>query len=249
MLLASESFATCDVSNTRLLVVGGSNLEPALAEKVSARFGGPRLANLYGLSETSGASVISPATDSLATVATTIGTALDGVEARVVSDDGTALPAGEAGELQLRGACVAAGYWNKPDETAETFGSDGWLATGDVATMTTDGHISIVARKKEMYVRGGYNVYPAEIENVLASDPSVAMCAVIGIPHATYGETGYAFVIPAPGATVDAEALRETCRRQLADYKVPDAVEVVDALPMTPAGKIRKVLLSPSRRD
>ncbi|MBM7367006.1 class I adenylate-forming enzyme family protein [Gordonia hydrophobica] len=249
MLLASEAFAACDLSTVRLCVVGGSNLEPSLAEQVTARFGGPRLANLYGLSETSGACVISPEGDSLATVATTIGTPLDGVEGRVVSDDGAPLPPGEPGELQVRGACVAAGYWEKPTETAATFADDGWLSTGDVATMNDDGHVSIIARKKEMYVRGGYNVYPAEVENVLATDPTVAMCAVIGIPHRTYGETGYAFVVPAPHATVNVESLLEKCRRSLAAYKVPDAVEIVDALPMTPAGKIRKVLLTPAPQN
>ncbi|ALG86877.1 AMP-dependent synthetase [Gordonia phthalatica] len=248
MLLASEAFAACDLSSVRLCVVGGSNLEPSLAEQVTERFGGPRLANLYGLSETSGASVISPASDSLAIVATTIGTPLDGVEARIVGDDGADLPRGEAGELQLRGACVAAGYWDKPAETAATFSDDGWLATGDIATMTDDGHLAVVARKKEMYVRGGYNVYPAEVENVLASDPAVAMCAVIGVPHATYGETGYAFVVPTPGTTVDVDRLMASCRTSLAEYKVPDAVEVVASLPMTPAGKIRKVLLEPTNR-
>lgn len=248
MLLASSSFAECDLSSVRLCVIGGSNLEPALAEQVSARFGGPRLANLYGLSETSGASVISPASDSFELVDTTIGTPLDGVEARVVDDDGSELPHGQAGELQLRGACVAAGYWDKPAETAATFSDDGWLSTGDVATMSDDGHLAVVARKKEMYVRGGYNVYPAEVENVIAGEPTVAMCAVIGVPDATYGETGYAFVVPNPDSVVDVDRLLETCRSALAEYKVPDTVEVVDSLPMTPAGKIRKVLLEPSKR-
>ncbi|EGD57133.1 class I adenylate-forming enzyme family protein [Gordonia neofelifaecis] len=247
MLLAADAFARCDLSATRLCVIGGSNLEPALAEQVVTRFGGPRLANLYGLSETSGACVISPDGDTLEIVTTTIGTPLDGVRARIVDDDRIELSRGTAGELEIRGACVAAGYWDKPAETAATFAGDGWLATGDIATMTDDGHISIVARKKEMYVRGGYNVYPAEVENVLAADPAVAMSAVIGVADPTYGETGYAFVVAAAGVEVDVRALIERCRRELAEYKVPDAVEVVDALPMTPAGKIRKVLLRPSR--
>ncbi|GAA4670927.1 class I adenylate-forming enzyme family protein [Gordonia humi] len=246
MLLGAPSFTATDLSGVRLCVVGGSNLEPALAHQVAERFAGPRLANLYGLSETSGACVISPPGDDLDLVSTSIGTVLDGAQARIVDDGGAVLAAGETGELQVRGACVAAGYWDKPDETAATFGSDGWLATGDVGTMSDDGHIAIVARKKEMYVRGGYNVYPAEIENVIAADPSVAMCAVIGVADARYGETGYAFVVPADAA-VDVDALLDRCRRALADYKVPDGVEVVDALPMTPAGKIRKAALRPHR--
>ncbi|MGB3603326.1 MAG: AMP-binding protein [Gordonia sp. (in: high G+C Gram-positive bacteria)] len=247
MLLASEAFAACDVSHARLCVVGGANLEPALADEVTARFNGPRLANLYGLSESSGACIISPEDDTLELVSTSIGTTLDGVEGRVVADDGTELPRGSVGELQIRGACVAAGYWDKPAETATTFGTDGWLSTGDVATMSDDGHVAIIARKKEMYVRGGYNVYPAEIENLLVTDPNVAMAAVIGVGDETYGETGYAFVVPAPGTAVDTAALIAMCRKSLAEYKIPDTVEVVDALPMTPAGKIRKVALVPSQ--
>ncbi|MGF7120455.1 class I adenylate-forming enzyme family protein [Rhodococcus sp. AG1013] len=245
MVLGADSFAGMDMSSVRLCVVGGSNLEPALAEQVAARFDGVRIANLYGMSETSGACVISPPGDSLETVGRSIGIMTGDFEGRIVDDRNTPLSPGEVGELQVRGGCVAAGYWQLPDESAATFLADGWLATGDVASMSEDGHVSLLGRRKEMYVRGGYNVYPAEIENVLAADPTVALCAVIGVPDETFGETGYAFVVPAPGAAVDPEWLIERCRRTLAKYKVPDRVEVVDGLPMTPAGKIRKVALTP----
>lgn len=244
MMLVSEAFKDLDVSSVRLCVTGGSNVEPALARQIAARFPGVRLANLYGLSETSGASIISPASDSLDTVLSTIGTALSGFETRIVDDNNAVLAAGMTGELQIRGGCVAAGYWDMPDATAATFGADGWLSTGDICSRSDDGHVTLLGRKKEMYVRGGYNVYPAEIENVLATHPSVAMCAVIGIPDAVFGETGCVFVVPAPGATVDPDALLELCRSTLAEYKVPDRVEIVDSLPMTAAGKIRKVELS-----
>src|SRR5699024_5529311 len=103
-------------------------------------------------------------------------------------DKGEVLGADEVGELEIRGQCVADGYWEAPEATAAAFGDDGWLATGDAASMSADGHISIVARKKEMFIRGGYNVYPAEIENLLTTDPTVAMCAVIGVPDEKYGE-------------------------------------------------------------
>ncbi|WP_027503063.1 class I adenylate-forming enzyme family protein [Rhodococcus sp. UNC363MFTsu5.1] len=245
MVLGADSAAGVDVSSVRLCVVGGSNLEPALAEQVATRFGGVRIANLYGMSETSGACVISPPGDSLETVGRSIGTMTGDFEGRVVDDRNTPLAAGEAGELQVRGGCVAAGYWQLPEESAATFLADGWLATGDIASISEDGHVTLLGRQKEMYVRGGYNVYPAEVENVLAADPTVAMCAVIGVPDETFGESGYAFVVPAPGAAVDTESLLERCRRALAKYKVPDRVEVVDGLPMTPAGKIRKVALTP----
>ncbi|MCC3312985.1 class I adenylate-forming enzyme family protein [Nocardia africana] len=245
MILGADSARGADMSSVRLCVVGGSNLEPALAEQVAARFDGVRIANLYGMSETSGACVISPLGDSLETVAHTIGTLTGDFEGRIVDDRNTPLAPGQAGELQVRGGCVASGYWRLPVESAAAFLADGWLATGDIASMSADGHIQLLGRRKEMYVRGGYNVYPAEVENVLSEDPTVAMSAVIGVPDETFGETGYAFVVPAPGAAVDPDMLLERCRRTLAKYKVPDQVEVVDSLPMTPAGKIRKVALKP----
>lgn len=245
MVLAAESLAVADMSSVRLCVVGGSNLEPALAAQVASTFEGVRIANLYGMSETSGACVISPPGDSLETVGRSIGTMTGDFEGRVVDDRNVPVPPGEAGELQVRGACVAAGYWQLPDESAATFRPDGWLATGDVASISEDGHVVLLGRQKEMYVRGGFNVYPAEVENVLVSDPAVAMCAVIGVPDETFGETGYAFVVPAPGAEVDPGRLVEMCRVALAKYKVPDRIEVVESLPMTPAGKIRKVALKP----
>lgn len=133
-----------------------------------------------------------------------------------------------------------------PAETQAAFREDGWLATGDMGTINDTGHIAIRGRKKEMYVRGGYNVYPAEIENVLSTHPSVALCAVIGYPDETFGEKGCAFVVPAPGHEVDPGELTELCERQLAAYKVPDRIEIMDTLPMTPAGKIRKAELKPT---
>lgn len=245
MMLVSDAFKDLDVSSVRLCVAGGSNVEPALAQQISARFPGVRLANLYGLSETSGPSIISPASDSLDTVSATIGVALADVETRIVDDNHAAVASGMTGELQIRGGCVAAGYWDVPDATEASFGSDGWLSTGDICSRSDDGHVTLLGRKKEMYVRGGYNVYPAGIENVLAMHPTVAMCAVIGIPEPVFGETGCVFVVPAPGVTVDPDALLELCRANLAEYKVPDRVEIVESLPMTAAGKIRKVELSP----
>lgn len=243
MLLAAESFAGVDTSKVRTCIVGGSHLEPSLADRVRSAFPQARLSNLYGLSETSGASVISHLDDDEHTVNTTIGTPIGDVQARVVDDAGAPVATGTVGELQLRGSCLAAGYWDMPAETQAAFREDGWLATGDMGTINNTGHIAIRGRKKEMYVRGGYNVYPAEIENVLSTHPSVALCAVIGYPDATFGEKGCAFVVPTPGHEVDTDELTELCERQLAAYKVPDRFEVMDSLPMTPAGKIRKAEL------
>lgn len=244
MILASGSPTRAD--EVRLCVVGGANLEPSLAKQVQTTFPNARLANLYGLSETSGACAISPASDSLEMVGRSIGIMLGNFEGRIVNDDREPLAVGEVGEFEVRGDCVAAGYWEMPDETSATFHDDGWLSTGDVASMTEDGHVMLVARKKEMYVRGGFNVYPAEVENVLASHPTVEMSAVIGMPDDTFGETGLAFVVPASDKSVDPSELLELCERTLAAYKVPSRIEVVESLPMTPAGKIRKVALKPT---
>lgn len=131
-------------------------------------------------------------------------------------------------------------YWELPEKTQETLGADGWLCTGDIAMRSSDGHVALRGRSKEMYIRGGYNVYPTEVENVIAQIDGVAMVAVVGIPSEKYGETGRAYVVLREGAVLDAHAVIAECARQLAEYKVPDSVEFVSALPLTPSGKIKK---------
>jgi fatty-acyl-CoA synthase len=207
-------------------------------------FPGAHVENLYGLSETSGACVISAVDDDLATVCETLGTPLAGVEARVVDPaTGAEVPDGSDGELQLRGPSVAAGYWEMPDETAAAF-SGGWLSTGDMVSRRPDGHLVLRGRLKEMFLQGGFNVYPVEVENVLAAHPGVALAAGIGIPDDVLGEVGMYFVVPRdPDAPPTAGELTGWCRERLADYKVPRRIEVRGELPTTPAGKIAKAQL------
>ena len=244
LMLGHEDFASRDVSSVRICIAGGSNLEPALAESVRRGFPRATLSNLYGLSESSGACVLSAADDAPETVARTLGVVIGGFEARIVGPDGAVLPAGETGELQIRGDCVAAGYWERPEETAEVFGADGWLATGDMAEMEPDGHLVLRGRKKEMYIQGGFNVYPVEIENVLGAHPKVAMAAGIGVPDDVLGEVGRFYVVPKQGAEPPtAEELTGYCRERLADYKVPRQFVITADVPLTPAGKIHKALL------
>ncbi|WP_063740090.1 class I adenylate-forming enzyme family protein [Amycolatopsis jejuensis] len=243
MMLGLPEFAETDTSSVRLCVVGGANLEPALADRITGSFPGVRLANLYGLSETSGACVISAPDDDPRTLAETVGVPIGEFAVRVVDDSGAILAAGAEGELQVSGECLAAGYLALPEENDAVFRPGGWLATGDMAVIRPDGHVELRGRRKEMYVRGGYNVYPAEIENFLAGQESVAMCAVIGIPHPMFGEVGRVYVVAEPGRRVDPADLIARCRSQLADYKVPEEIVVVDELPLTPAGKIRKGVL------
>ncbi|WP_228389084.1 class I adenylate-forming enzyme family protein [Cumulibacter manganitolerans] len=241
LMIDHPSFASYDVSSLQEAVIGGSNADPTLCRQIVERFPSAKLTNLYGLSESSGAAILSAHDDGVEEVSTYIGVPIGGVEARIVDVTGDVLEPGSEGELQIRCAGVAAGYWEKPEETAATFLADGWLATGDMGLMTQDGHVQLKGRLKEMYVQGGYNVYPVEVENLLCSHPAVAMAAGIGVADPVLGEVGRYFVIKQGEVTED--ELIGFCRGRLADYKVPRQVVFVDELPMTPAGKIAKAQL------
>lgn len=232
-----------DVSAVRNCTVGGSNVEPALCEAVTRGFPGARLYGLYGLSETSGACVLTRPDDDPATVGRTLGVAIGDFEARVVGLDGTVQPPGNTGELQVRGDCVARGYWNMDEETVRVFLPGGWLATGDMVTAEPDGHFVLEGRKKEMYIQGGFNVYPVETENILTTHPGVAMAAGIGIPDEVLGEVGRFYIVPRDGRTPTTEELTAYCQERLADYKVPRQFVFTDTLPLTPVGKVRKATL------
>jgi long-chain acyl-CoA synthetase len=169
-----------------------------------------------------------------------IGTPIDGVEMRVVDADGAELPQGEVGEIAIRGHNIMKGYWNKPEATAEAVSADGWFRTGDMGRVDEDGYYYIVDRKKDLIIRGGYNVYPREIEEVLYEHPAVAEVAVVGMPHADLGEEVGAAVVRKPGATATADELRAFVKAQVAAYKYPRPVWLVEALPKGPTGKILK---------
>jgi fatty-acyl-CoA synthase len=161
------------------------------------------------------------------------------VEVRIVDREGHDLPPGQNGELLVRGPGVTPGYWRLPEVTAEAI-EDGWLHTGDVAVCDEDGYYAIVDRWKDMYISGGENVYPAEVENVLYGHPAVAEAAVIGVPNERWGEVGRAIVVLAPGAAATAADLIAHCSERLARYKVPASVVFVDVLPRNAAGKVLK---------
>ena len=166
-----------------------------------------------------------------------IGSPVEGVEMRVVDADGHELPVGEPGEIAIRGPNVMKGYWGKPEATAEVI-RDGWFLTGDLATVDDDGYYHIVGRKKDLIIRGGYNVYPREIEEVLHEHPAVAEVAVIGIPHVELGEDVGAAVVLKPGASATPEELRAFAKDRVAAYKYPRHVWLVPELPKGPTGKI-----------
>jgi malonyl-CoA/methylmalonyl-CoA synthetase len=173
----------------------------------------------------------------------TVGRALPGVGVRVVGDRGQPLAAGEIGQVEVKGPNVFSGYWRLPDKTAEEFTADGWFKTGDVGKFDADAYLTIVGRSKDLIITGGYNVYPAEIEAALNDVEGVAESAVVGVPHADFGEAVVAVVVARPGATVDEAATIATLKRQIANFKVPKRVITVDELPRNAMGKVQKSLL------
>ena len=233
-LLHSPERATTDVSSLRLCVSGGAALPVEVLRQFEEAFGVAILEG-YGLSETSPvASFNHPDRERKAG---SIGTPIAGVEMRVVDEAGNDVPQGEVGEIAIRGHNVMKGYWGKPAETAAAI-PDGWFRTGDLARVDEDGYFFIVDRKKEMIIRGGYNVYPREIEEAIHEHPAVAEVAVIGIPHDSLGEEVGAAVALKPGATATPDELKEFAKQRVAAYKYPRHVWLVDALPKGPTGKI-----------
>jgi long-chain acyl-CoA synthetase len=168
-----------------------------------------------------------------------VGRALPGCEIRVRDDAGKDLPAGEVGEVHIRGPVVMKGYWRGSDATAEVL-RDGWLRTGDLGALDPDGDLRIVDRKKDLIIRGGYNVYPREVEEVLHEHPDIVEAAVIGVPDDRYGEEVAAVIALCPGAQITTAELRARAKERLSAYKVPQIVSVVDALPKGATGKILK---------
>jgi long-chain acyl-CoA synthetase len=228
-------------ASLRLCVSGGAAMPVEILRGFEAKFGCIILEG-YGLSETSPvASFNHPDKERKPG---SVGTPVEGVEMRLVGDDGATVPAGEVGEIAIRGHNVMKGYWGRPEATAEAI-PDGWFRTGDLARIDEDGYYFIVDRKKEMIIRGGYNVYPREIEEVLHEHPAVAEAAVIGIPHPELGEEVCAAVSLKPGASATPEELRAFARERVAAYKYPRHVWLVTELPKGPTGKILRRAVRP----
>ena len=234
-----------DVSTLRTCVSGGAALPVEVLRGFEEAFGCIILEG-YGLSETS--PVASFNHPDAVRKPGSIGTPIEGVRMRVVDEARQPVPAGEIGEIQIGGHNVMKSYWNKPEETAATVDADGWLSTGDMARQDEDGYFFIVDRKKDLLIRGGYNVYPREVEEVLYEHPAVAEAAVIGIPHPSLGEEIGAAVALKSGTTATPEELRDFVKARIAAYKYPRAVWIVDNLPKGPTGKIqRREVVVPDR--
>src|SRR5690606_24551566 len=238
LLLMNARSERVDLSRVRLVTIGGSNVESALMEQVQQRMPGASIMNLYGLSEASGALVMSPWDATGQELLDTIGKPLPGVEVQVRSLDGGLAATGEVGELCFRGGGVIDDYVGQARGN-DAF-EDGWLHTGDLGYLDAQGFITLKGRRKDMYIQGGFNVYPAEIENVIARHPKVAMVAGIGVPDAMFGEVGRYYIVPRPDSQLTEDDIRQYCREHIADYKVPKQIVLRDVLPLTPAGKIHK---------
>ncbi|HLH64751.1 MAG TPA: long-chain fatty acid--CoA ligase [Solirubrobacteraceae bacterium] len=231
-----------DVSTLRHCGSGGAAMPVALLREFDRVFGCKVLEG-YGLSETSPVASFNHADRERKPGS--IGTPIEGVQMRIVGEDGRELPPGEVGEIVIRGYNVMKGYWRRPQETAEAIDADGWFHSGDLGRVDQDGYFYVVDRKKDMIIRGGYNVYPREIEEVLHEHPAVREAAVVGIPDPELGEEVGAAVVLEPGASVTAQELSEHVRAQLAAYKYPRRVWFVQELPKGPTGKILKREIHP----
>ncbi len=223
-------------ANLRLCVSGGASLPLAVLREFEERFEVPILEG-YGLSETSPVASFNHLDRERKPGS--IGTPIAGVEMRIVDENDDEVPVGESGEVVIRGHNVMKGYYKRPEANAEVL-RGGWLHTGDVGRMDEDGYFYIVDRTKDMIIRGGFNVYPREIEEVLLEHPGVSMAAVIGVPDEEHGEEIVALVVPADGEQPEPEDLIDWCRERLAAYKYPRRVEVRESLPLSATGKILK---------
>ncbi|OHX16324.1 long-chain-fatty-acid--CoA ligase [Chromobacterium sphagni] len=233
-LLNHPEFAKLDFSTWRLTLGGGMAVQKTVADKWKA-VTGVTLAEAYGLTETSPAACINPM--DLKAYNGTIGLPISSTDIEIRDAEGKPVPQGEQGELCIRGPQVMRGYWQRPDETAKVLGADGFLATGDMAMLTPEGFVKLVDRKKDMILVSGFNVYPNEIEDVVASHPDVLEVACIGVPDDKSGEVVKIFVVKKNPALTDKDIIRH-CRENLTGYKVPKLVEFRSELPKTNVGKI-----------
>ncbi|MGH9208762.1 MAG: class I adenylate-forming enzyme family protein, partial [Acidimicrobiales bacterium] len=267
LMLSLPQMDGADLRSLRLVGTGASNVPPELVREMRSRLGVPVV---VGYTSTEAAiTTRSRIGDADEDVARTVGGPSDGVEVKVTDEEGAALGPGEVGGVRCRSAATMRGYWRDPELTARVLSPEGWLSTGDLGYLDERGYLTLVGRQTEMYIRGGYNVYPAEVEAVLSEHPLVGQAAVVGVGNKVLGEVGVAFVTGAsapsaaipPPAQVDAavamapkqvdaaavhpqaDQLREWCRDRLADYKAPDEIYLVGALPLTTMSKVDKTAL------
>lgn len=229
-----------DLSALRLAVTGAAVVPVEMIRRMREELTYETIVTGYGLTECSGTATMCRHDDDPETIANTSGRAIPDVEVRIVDDDGKVQGPDQPGEIVIRGYNVMRGYFEDAEETAAAIDDGGWLHTGDIGTLDERGYIKITDRKKDMFIVGGFNAYPAEIEGSLLRHPAVAQVAVVGVPDERMGEVGMAFVVPRPAQAVDPDQLLAWARDEMANYKVPRHVQIVDVLPMNASGKVLK---------
>jgi acyl-CoA synthetase (AMP-forming)/AMP-acid ligase II len=255
LMLASDELPRADLSALRVAGTGAARMTASMVAEVRRRFGVPVIVRYTSTESSLGTGTTLTSTDE--EVATTVGRPVPGVELAIVDDGGDPAPAGSVGRVLLRSAAAMRGYWGRGPgrgrsvadlldaaATAVVLGPDGWLTTGDFGRLTPEGNLQLSGRAHERYIRGGYNVYPAEVEEALSSHPGVARAAVVGVTDDVLGEVGVAVVVAAAGKQPDLVSLRAHCAQELSDYKAPDALVLVDELPLTPMMKVDPVRLA-----
>jgi acyl-CoA synthetase (AMP-forming)/AMP-acid ligase II len=244
-ILDHPDLAGRDLSSLRLAVTGAATVPVEMIRRMREELDFEVIVTAYGLTETTGVVTLCQHDDPIEVIATTAGRALPDTEVRVVDESGTALPPGQPGEVVVRGYQLMLGYFGDPAATAEAIDADGFLHTGDIGVLDEAGNLRITDRTKDMFICGGFNAYPAEIEGMIMRHPAVSQVAVVGVPDHRLGEVGRAFVVLRPGAADDWDetAFLAWCRDEMANYKAPRSVEVVEALPLNASGKVLKYVL------
>lgn len=242
-LLAFPKLKDYDISSLKRATTGAAAIPVEMIEKMQSDLGFETVITAYGLTESCGLVTMCRDGDNAHTIATTSGRAIPDVEVRCVDHNNQPVAAGETGEIVVRGYNIMQGYFENISATRDAIDAEGWLHTGDVGVLDDNGNLRITDRLKDMFITGGFNCYPAEIENILASHPDIIMSAVIGIPDERMGEVAKAYIVTKPDASLDESTLIQWCRDNMANYKVPRAVAVVDALPLNASGKVLKTVL------
>jgi acyl-CoA synthetase (AMP-forming)/AMP-acid ligase II len=241
-LLAELEGRGFDSSSLKSAMTGAASVPPALIRRMKDELGFARVLTAYGMTECTTITACRPG-DAPELVAKSCGRPIAGLEVKIADAAGAALPAGATGEVCVRGYAVMAGYLDDPAATAEAIDAEGWLHTGDIGVMDANGYLQITDRMKDMYISGGFNCYPAEIERLLADHPAIAAVAVVGVPDERMGEVGRAFVVLRPGQRASEAELIAWSRETMANYKAPRSVVLVDALPTNASGKVLKTEL------
>lgn len=247
-LLEHPRRAEVDLSSLRLAITGASVVPVALVERMRAEVF-PSVVIAYGLTESCGTATVGDPNADSETISRTVGKAIEGTEVIVADAEGAPVPTGESGEVCIRGYNVMQGYFDDPEATAAAIDAGGWLHTGDVGILDEQGNLRITDRVKDMFVVGGFNAYPAEIEQAITRHDKVSEAAVIGIPDERLGEVGRAYVIPRHGETISEDEIVAYCREKLANFKVPRSVVIVDELPRNASGKVLKFVLRDQEKN